>query len=194
MIEPGIETEHYSQWATQRGSPSIVIPLRFVGMRGWDKFVQKKTVDGKEYAAEIWECETEEGLIENLPFRIEYDHIKERKVFNGGEPVLRDYANAHYDGLIAYLSGDVSKKRKTLLNNRITLLNNKITELNVYFKELNNIEHRILKMGVQLYLRRLETPTNQTSREWKQFSQEHPYYKEQIMDRLKETGLMTSNV
>lgn len=197
-IESGVWRNSYYFWATERGTPTMVKPIRYINLRGWNNYIQKIQYDGKLWCGEIWLCEDIFGDEIECTFRVPYSENMEenkhrykfKKTYNYiGEPLVE--VNAHFDGFDAYINNDIKLRNNTLLKNVNQKQKEKILTLKKWFKSLNNIENKLLKLGIQLYLRRLETPTLQTSREWKQYGIDHPYMKSQIIDQLRKTGIMT---
>lgn len=156
----------YSNWATQRGNPEKVRKLKFIGMRGWKGHVQKKTVNGIDYAGEVYDVITEEGLRKRGVFRIPYEEVNVSNTrVDYTEVYIDETTDYHTCGIKAYMSGNF----KDFVNHSLILkqkeLNAKIEKLKRVFNDLHDQD---LKLAVQLYLRRLETPDHYTSKAWKQ--------------------------
>ena len=181
----------YHFWATERGCPIKVKPIKYIGLKGWDNYIYRKLINGIYYAGEIWLCEDIFGDQKEYIIRVEYSEDMEEyktsqqfKSTNKGYELQFNDINAHTDGYDVFITKNIKLKNNFLLKNQIAKLETKIAKLTKLFKELNNIENQQLKLGVQLYLRRLETPTMQTSREWREYGENHPYLKSQILDQL----------
>lgn len=192
-IKPNIWRNAYYFWASERGTPTYVKPIRYINLRGWNNYIQKITHDNRIWCGETWLCEDIFGDELECTFRIPYSEEMEenkeqyrfKKTYNYiGEPLVE--INAHFDGFDAYINNNIKLRNNMLLKKVNEKQKDKITNLKKWFKELNNIENRLLKLGIQLYLRRLETPTLQTRREWAEYGTNHPYLKSQIIDFNRE--------
>lgn len=183
--------KYYSYWASLRGNPILVKPVKYLGLRGYNGYIQTKECDGILYAGEVWESETEDGRRIRSVFRIPYDEIRERKHYQErglkpNDPEMEDGANAHFDGLEAYLTGRIENANRLLLTNRIIILNNRIAHLKDMF---SLIDDPLLKLGIQLYLRRLENPNHYTSKDWKAYCKKNPETQSLIVDISNETSM-----
>lgn len=184
-------TTAYHFWVSERGAPIKVKPLKYIGFRGWDNYIYKKEYNGIIYCGETWLCEDEYGNQSEYNFRKIYSDDMESEKANQQfkftyrwTGVQLEEINAHSDGFEAFIHNNFKLRPTLLLDNQNQKLAERIDKLKKLFKNLNNIENPLMKLGVQLYLRRLETPTMQTSREWKQYGIDHPYLKSQILDQL----------
>lgn len=192
-IIQGVWKNAYYFWISERGSPMRVKPVRYIGLKGWNNYIYKKEYEGITYCGEQWICEDIFGDEHECTFRTIYSEYMEDEKHKQKFHFTYNYIgeqlteiNAHTDGLEAYIESNV-KLRKTFLIDAVNERHkSKIKTLKKLFKSLNNHEHRLLKLGIQLYLRRLETPTMSTSREWKQYGLDHPYMRSQIMDQINE--------
>ncbi len=197
-IKEGMWENAYYFWISQRGDPKKVKTCKYIGLYGWNNYIYRKEHGEMTYCGEIWECEDIFGDIHTCIFRIPYtddvEELKKKQKFKLtynyiGENLVE--INAHFDGFDAYITKDVKKRNKSLLNQKNIIQTEKIKYLTHWFRSLNNMENKLLKLGIQLYLRRLETPTMSTSREWNQFIKKHPACHKQIINPLKEIGYMT---
>ena len=181
----------YHFWISERGVPIKVKKIKYIGIHGWDNYIFRKEHDGKMYYGEIWLCEDIFGNQMKRIFREIYtDEVEEQKYSHNfklshkpGIPIVE--INAHTDGYDAYITKDFKKRNRKLLEIQNIRLKNKIELLTNWFKILNNFENKLLKLGIQLYLRRLQTPTMQTSREWREYGSDHPYMKSLIIEKIK---------
>lgn len=189
-IIPGVWRNAYYFWVSERGAPIKVKPIRYIGLKGWNNYIYKKEYDGITYCGEEWLCEDIFGYEQNYFFRILYsDEIEESKYKQKFRfTYVQDYVeiNAHTDGFDAYINKDAKLRYRDLLHAVNKRHFDKIAFLKKWFKTLNKLENPLLKLGIQLYLRRLETPTMATSREWKQYGLDHPYMNAIIIDQIHE--------
>jgi len=188
--------DHYYFWISCKGTPTKVKLIKYIGLYGWSGFIYKKDYDGTTYCGEVWLCEDIFGERRECIFRCPYESdmeiIKKSQYFKKqyeGQPFVE--INAHTDGYDAFINRDYSKRSRTLLTNVIDRHCNKLNYLTEWFKSLNNYENTLLKLGIQLYLRRLESPTLQTSNEWQNFTKKHPTIQKQIVEPLQKYGIMT---
>ena len=170
----------YRYWASQKGNAINVKQKKFLGLRGYNGYVLTKEHDGILYAGEIWECVTEEGDYIQCVFRIPYEDIGSKEPYGDRTDEIQDFPNYHTDGIKAFETNRLEDRDRTQLLKEIDKLRNKINTL----KDLFYILHpdNPIKIGVQLYLRRLENPTNQTSREWKAWCNNNRILQSQIMN------------
>lgn len=159
----------YRYWATHRGLYTSVKKLRYIGLRGWKGYIQKKEYDGVYYAGEIYECLTPEGLKIKAVFRVPYEDVGEtyKKEDNESDHIIEDRPNYHTDGIRCWDTGNYRFYDNRQLKRREQELQDKISRLKEIFRSLNNIDTAELKLAVQLYLRRLETPDHFSSKDWK---------------------------
>lgn len=159
---------YYKYWASQRGTPRQVRKLKFLGLRGWHGHIQKKIVDDIAYAGEVYDCITPEGERINAIFRIPFDQVNTSydSNYEENDEVIKEITNYHTDGILAWQTGNFRNYDNRQLKRREKILKNKIIILKNVFTELNNIDHAELKLAIQLYLRRLETPDHYTSKDW----------------------------
>lgn len=159
----------YRYWATQKGLYTDVKKLKYLGLRGWHGYIQKKNIDGIDYAGEIYECLTLDGRRIRGVFRIPYDEIDTIYQTNLQEVdyVIKEVANYHTDGIKAWETNDFRLYDNRQLKRREIELKERIIKLKTIFETLNNLDNAELKLAIQLYLRRLETPDHFTSRDWK---------------------------
>lgn len=177
--------EYYFYWATLRGNAQLVKPRKYLGMKGWRSYLDVRLHEGKKYVGEVWECITQDGNIINAVFRVPYTEVSKSKYnetsYSENQNELQDYANYHFDGIEAYTTGIIAKRDRRQLINRIIQLKEKISHLRDLFMNINDSQSD-LKLGIQLYLRRLQNPTHITSREWKEFTKKYPHIQAQIID------------
>lgn len=183
----------YYFWISEKGSPMKVKPVRYIGLKGWNNYIYKKEYEGVIYSGEQWTCEDIFGDEHECIFRIVYSEDMEDEKYKQKFRFTYNYIgdqlteiNAHTDGYDSYITGDVKLRKSFLIDAVNERHRSKIKLLKKYFKTLNNHEHRTLKLGIQLYLRRLETPTMATSREWKEYGENHPYMRSQIIEIIYE--------
>lgn len=158
----------YRYWAHQEGPYTFVKRIKYLGLRGWKGHIQKKSYDNVEYAGEVYICITPEGKRVRGVFRIPYEDINPtEKNYEENDVVLDEITNFHTDGIKAYLTGNFKYRDNKSLILKQEQLTAKISKLKEIFSRLNNINDQDLKLAVQLYLRRLETPDHYTSRDWK---------------------------
>lgn len=159
----------YRYWASQRGLYTPVKKRKYLGLRGWKGHIQKKIFDDIEYAGEIYECSTPEGLIIKAVFRIPYGNVSTTYKDNiiKEEIIIEDRPNYHTDGIKCFTTGNYRDYDNTQLRRREKLLEDKIIKLKEIFSTLNNINDSELKLGIQLYLRRLETPDHYSVKDWR---------------------------
>lgn len=160
--------QYYKYWASQRGSPHDVKKIKYLGLRGWHGHIQKKTFEGIDYAGEVYDCITPDGERVKAIFRIPYSEVNTTYDSNYEEhdDVIKEITNYHTDGIAAWESGNFRHYDNRQLKRREQLLKDKIAKLKDVFGALNNIDHSELKLAIQLYLRRLETPDHYTSKDW----------------------------
>ncbi len=164
----------YSRWASQKGQPKYVKKMKYLGLRGWKGHIEKKVVNGEEYAGEIYECLTEDGMRIRGVFRVPYE-----QVVGSTDPVdyvekpIEDPPNYHTDGIKAYTTSNYRDAINWHLKSEERKLQTKINKLKEKFDLLNNFEHAELRLAVQLYLRRLETPDWLTYKAWKNCAIKH---------------------
>jgi hypothetical protein len=172
--------KYYRYWSSERGSYTEVKKLRYLGLRGWKGHVQKKVRDGITYAGEVYECISIEGEKMRCVFRVIYDSV-DTSVGNyeEHEKILDEITNYHTDGILAWQTGNFKDRDNRSLIRREKELKEKIIKLKEIFDSLNNLENAELKLAVQLYLRRLETPDHVTSKEWGKCA-----IKQQVLDLL----------
>lgn len=172
------ERDYYYYWASEKGACTRVILRYYLGLRGYNNYIQTKKHNDIVYAGEVWDCITvEDGDPIRGVFRIPYDDLgirrEDKKVDDRTEEIL-EITNYHTDGIIAYESGDMSMKDDRQLKKQEEKLAEKIINLKNIFNTLSNSgnsHEKLLKLGIQLYLRRLENPNHQTSKEWRLFCQ-----------------------
>lgn len=164
--------QHWNYWASQRGVPTEMRKIKYLGLRGWYGHIQKKTIDGIDYAGEIYDCITRDGERVRGTFRVLYAEVinTDKTNIDNNEEAIRDITNYHTDGIAAYLSGNFRDYDNRQLKKKQLELKSKIERLKEKFAELNNIDNSELKLGIQLYLRRLETPDHYTSKDWKNYA------------------------
>lgn len=164
----------YSRWASQKGTPIIVTKLKYLGLRGWKGHIEKKIINDVEYAGEVYDCITEDGFRIKGIFRVSYEQVKNSKdPVDYMEKLAEDPPNYHTDGIKAYLSGNYRDANNWHLKIEERKLLFKIDKLKHYFETLNNFEHAELRLAIQLYLRRLETPDWLTYKAWKNCTIKH---------------------
>ena len=73
MIEVNKWRKAYYFWASEKGDPKEVKPMKYISTVGWNNFLYKKTVEDTIYIGETWECQTKEGDTERYTFRIPFD-------------------------------------------------------------------------------------------------------------------------
>ena len=184
---------YYYQWATEKGETTRVKPKVFLGMRGWGKYVKKTKVGDQVYLGEVWESEDERGNKLRTVFRIPYDNVlddvdnvyDEKEVFTGPN----EGTNWHTDGIAAYESGKDRDIDRSLLRLKNEQFRDRIRFLRNWFRALNNMDDELLRLGIQYYLRALQSPMLQTRREWKEFKQSHSQG-EYIISVLQQQNLM----
>jgi len=174
----------HTYWSSHRdGAGELVKKIKYLGLRGYNNYIMYKIHDGIKYAGEVWECETKQGAKKQFVFRIPAEEAGERPNYqnpNLKKPLeFRELPNYHTDGILAYTTGIpglIDRRQLKLETNKLRL---RISNLKEVFK---NTDNRELKLGIQLFLRRLETPDHYTSKYWKQFSKKNPILQSRIVD------------
>lgn len=183
----------HPKWGTRIGKPIRVLPKRFLGMNGWYEWVDKRIIDGVTYLGEVWLCEKENGEQIKATFRVPYNEEKDDYKYivrNKPKPKLvDDNPNFHTDGIAAYETKDFKNVDRTQLKAHNSRFRDRMLILRDWFNQLNNINDPELRLGIQLYLRRLETPNLQTSREWKEFKLNN-HHGDVIISQLQQQDLM----
>jgi len=156
----------YTYWSSHRDNAGeLVKKIKFLGLRGYNNYIMYKMHDGVKYAGEVWECETKSGVRKHYVFRIPAEEAS-NKPYQQSVNEPKDPPNYHTDGILAYTTGIPGLIDKRQLNLETNKLRLRIANLKEVFK---NTEDKKLKLGIQIFLRRLETPDHYTSKYWKQY-------------------------
>lgn len=169
---------YYKKWITQKSNPIAVKKLKYLGLLGHKGHIQKHIFDGIYYAGEVWSCITPENERLKCVFRIPYDDIVTPDINQEYDVTIEELPNFHTDGIKCYMEGNFKNYDRSKLKKLEEELYDKIQKLKSLFHSTTDSN---LKLGIQLYLRRLETPDHITSKEWKLFTN-----KAKVLDLLNE--------
>lgn len=173
-------TTTYSKWFTEKGKQINVFPIRYLGVQSKRNHIYKKTnSEGITYCAEIYECLLENGSIKKVAFKVLYDEYKYNNSKNNYFKTTLEVNESNY--LTDVIDFNTMKKLNVpnkLLQLETQKLRNNIKKLNDIFK---STEDDVIKIGVQIYLERLQTPCLQTMKKWKYLN---PYLKRKIIEMI----------
>lgn len=171
-------TTTYYKWLKQKGKPINVKPLRFVGVFSKRGHVYHRTdLDGNIYCAEIYECLLEDGSIKKMAFKTPYNknyknkNYFKNKIYIDDLNYLNDYINMETQKQI--------QKPNFLLILENNKLRSKIKRLENEFKNSYNTD---LKIGIQIFLERFQSPCILTMKNLKKYKKENPENYEYILN------------
>lgn len=170
----------YTYWSSHRDNAGeLVRKVKYLGLRGYNNYVMYKIHDGVKYAGEVWECETKQGAKKQFVFRILAEEVGNKQPAIKASIEFKELPNYHTDGILAYSTGIPSLIDRRQLNLETEKLRIRISNLKQVFVNTND---KTLKLGIQIFLRRLETPDHYTSKYWKQYCKTNPLLQSQILD------------
>ena len=177
---------HYHYWSSHRNDQKEKVKLRkYLGLRGYNGYIMIKEHEGVRYAGEVWEAETKNGSIIRAVFRIPAEEAANGKQYQNPDlnvaatSEYRDLPNYHTDGIAAFESGDPGDIDRRKLNLEQEKLNTRISNLKEIFKIVIDAD---LKLGIQIYLRRLETPDYYTRKQYIEWKKKYPQLQKIVVD------------
>lgn len=173
---------HYYNWRNPTKGERVK-PIRFLGLRSKSNYIYKYEHNDALYCAELYECITENGIRKICAFYVPYtENVKTDKGYYKRQNNEQKYddINCLTDSLNTYYTGKLEKNN--LLIKKQNELNQLIENVLTEFKSVNNFENADYKMGLQIYLERLQTPCLITKKQWKAYQQKNPYLTEKIIN------------